>query len=101
VSKQLGRSGTSIGANVWEADHAFTDADFANKVAIARKESSECEYWLTLAARVGLLTKPIADALLAEANELTRILSAVVLKTQQHLAKSAQSTKRPIVRPAR
>jgi len=44
VGKQLCRSGTSIGANIREADAALTDADFAHKMSIARKEASEAEY---------------------------------------------------------
>src|SRR3972149_951585 len=56
VGKQLGRSGTSVGANVWEADVALTDSDFANKISIARKEASEAQYWLQLATRSRLIS---------------------------------------------
>ena len=41
IAKQLGKAATSIGANVWEADAALTDSDFAHKISIARKEASE------------------------------------------------------------
>ena len=54
VGKQLGRSATSIGANVWEADAAQTDSDFAHKISIARKEASETQYRLELSHRAGL-----------------------------------------------
>ncbi len=86
VAKQLGRSGTSVGANVWEADHAHSDAKFAQKISIARKESSETEYWLTLTERTGLAPSNVATPLLKEAGELTRILAAIVVRTQQHIA---------------
>jgi len=85
VGKQLARSGTSIGANVWEADHAHTDTDFAYKISLARKESSETQYWLTLARRAHLLRAEVADPLSAEAEELMRILAAMVIKTQRNL----------------
>src|SRR5438552_2007463 len=56
VGKQLARSGTSIGANICEANHAFTDAEFAHRCSIARKESSETDYWLRLCHRCDLLS---------------------------------------------
>jgi four helix bundle protein len=56
VARQLGRAGTSIGANVWEADVALTEADFANKVGIARKEANETQYWLELGRRCDMLS---------------------------------------------
>lgn len=48
VAKQLLRSGTSIGANVWEAQSAESRADFIHKLKISAKEASETEYWLRL-----------------------------------------------------
>jgi four helix bundle protein len=48
LSKQLLRSGTSIGANVREAEHAQSKADFIHKMSIALKEANETEYWLDL-----------------------------------------------------
>jgi len=55
IGKQLGRAATSIGANVWEADAALTDSEFAHKISIARKEACETEYWLDLARTAELL----------------------------------------------
>lgn len=85
ITKQFGRSATSIGANVWEADHSLTDSEFAHKISISCKESAETEYWLTLASRAGLLPVAAAEPLLTEAGELTRILGTIVRRTQQHL----------------
>jgi four helix bundle protein len=48
VAKQLLKSGTSIGANIWEAQHAESRADFIHKLKIAAKEANETEYWLLL-----------------------------------------------------
>ena len=85
VAKQLGRSACSIGANVWEADAALTDSDFAHKTSIARKEASETQYWLELTKRSRLLPEGTCSSLAHEAEELTRILSTIVRKTQQHM----------------
>ncbi len=85
VGKQVIRSGTSIGANVREADSAFTDADFAYCCNIARKEACETHYWLQLCERTGMLAGEELDAAIGEADELVRILSTVVKATQQHI----------------
>jgi len=83
VGKQLGRSGTSVGANVWEADVALTDSDFANKISIARKEASEAQYWLQLATRSRLITTEEFNELHNEAFELGSVLGTIVRKTQE------------------
>ena len=90
VAKQLGKAATSIGANVWEADAALTEADFAHKMSIARKEASETQYWLELAKSCELLPAETHDGLLNEAKELTGILATIVRKTQQHLRRGAR-----------
>ncbi len=86
VGRQLIRSGTSIGANVHEADHALTEADFAHKCSIARKEASETLYWLELCERAGLIPRDRIGHLAQEADEILRILSTIVKRTQQHMA---------------
>ena len=86
IGKQLVRSGTAIGANVFEADHAMTEAEFARKCSIARKEASESEYWLQLCRETGLATAQDTARLIDEAGELTRILAAIVRTTQRYLA---------------
>ncbi len=57
LSKQLLRSGTSIGANVSEGTYAQSRADFINKMNIALKEASESEYWITLLYKSELIDK--------------------------------------------
>ncbi|MFH1826095.1 MAG: four helix bundle protein [bacterium] len=84
--RQLVRSGTSIGANMEEADGATSKKDFVNKVAIARKEARETHYWLRLIQRAELVpnesNKMELGKLIQEANELMRILSAIVNKAK-------------------
>ena len=55
ISKQLLRSGTSIGANIHEAKYAVSKADFINKMHLSLKEASETEYWLIVLERTGYL----------------------------------------------
>lgn len=59
LSKQLLRSGTSIGANITEANGAISKADFSNKISIAYKESLETKYWLSLMKDSGLIDDSI------------------------------------------
>ena len=55
MSKQILRSGTSIGANIHEAQYAISNADFIHKLTISLKEASETEYWLIILTRTGYL----------------------------------------------
>ena|ERR1043165_9543210 len=82
LGKQLARSGTSIGANVSEADQGFTDAEFAHRCSIARKEASETHYWLRLCQRKRLLTPAQTTQPLQECQELSKILTTIVKKCQ-------------------
>ena len=85
IAKQLGKAATSIGANVWEADAALTDSDFAHKISIARKEAAETRYWLELTRRAELLPVKTQETLAGEATELVKILGTIVRKTQEHI----------------
>ena len=77
MSKQVLRSGTSIGANVKEAIRAQSKADFNNKMHIAMKEASETEYWLELLEETDYLTKAQAESILSDCVELIKILMAI------------------------
>ena len=57
ISNQIGRSGTSIGANIREAQYAHGKADFVSKLQIALKEASETGYWLELLYRTGYISQ--------------------------------------------
>lgn len=77
MSKQLLRSGTSIGANVRESIYAQTRADFNTKMYIALKEASESAYWIELLERTEYLTATQAKSILDDCNELIKILSSI------------------------
>ena len=77
LSKQLLRSGTSIGANVSEAQRGQSKADFSAKMCIALKEANEAQYWLKLLYRTEYLTKTQFDSLDRDVYELLSILTAI------------------------
>lgn len=87
IGRQLIRSGTSVGANVREADAALTDAEFAHKCSLSRKEANEAHYWLILCEKANLLQGDELRRLMQEADELVRILGAIVRTTQEYLKK--------------
>jgi four helix bundle protein len=74
LSKQILRSGTSIGANIEEAYQGESKLDFIHKLAIANKEAFETHYWLRLLRDSGFLEEKIANSLLADCDELQRML---------------------------
>ena len=78
LSKQILRSGTSIGANVYEATQAYTHADFSHKMSIALKESVETEYWLELLAETDFISKAEFQSMYRDNKELTRLLTAIL-----------------------
>jgi len=73
---QLMRSGTSIGANIHEAQYAHGKADFISKLEIALKEANETEYWLELLFETGYLTEQIYRPLQQECGTIRRMLIA-------------------------
>lgn len=77
--KQLAESGTSIGANVGEADEALTKADKRKSFVIARKESGEARYWLRLIQR-RWDSRPIIQELIDEVRELICIMNTIINK---------------------
>ena len=77
VAKQLLKSGTSIGANVFEAQHPESNADFIHKMKLAMKEASETLYWLQIIERSG--NYPVKSSLKGMVGELMRILSRIIL----------------------
>ena len=83
LGKQLLRSGTSVGANVEEAQAGQSRADFASKMCIALKEARESAYWLRLMTRSGLLRNEDGRKLLREAVELSNILGAILAKLRR------------------
>ena len=74
ISKQIVRSGTSIGANINEANYGQSKADFISKLHISLKETAETEYWLRLLVKSELLTVEEGESLLKDCLEIKRVL---------------------------
>jgi four helix bundle protein len=85
LSKQLIRSGTSIGANIEEAIAAQSKKDFLSKMSIALKEARETHYWLRIIQDSGLADGLEAEAHLPACQELVRLLSSITLTTRKNL----------------
>ena len=83
LSKQLLRSGTSIGANVREASNAESNADFIHKLAIAQKECDETSYWLELLYETEFINKIEFDSINNDANELLKIIRSIILSSKK------------------
>ena len=81
IAKQLLRSGTSMGANIFEAQNAESRADFIHKMKIAAKEASETLYWLLLCERSE--TYPFNQALPNDLAEIIRILSRIIATSKR------------------
>ena len=83
MANQVLRSGTSISANISESVYAASKPDFINKLQIARKEANETKNWLNLLIGGNWIEKKIYDSLLADVEELLRILGASVKTARQ------------------
>jgi four helix bundle protein len=84
LSKQLLRSGTSVGANIVEANGAISRADFSAKISIAYKESLETKYWLDLLKETNLLDEKLHFSLRNNADELSKILYSILKTIRIH-----------------
>ena len=91
LSKQLLRCGTSIGANLAEAECAISRKDFLSKVYIALKECAETKYWLELLNETGYLTDAQFQSVYSDCEELRKMLSATT-KTVSSTLNSPHST---------
>jgi len=93
LSKQMLRSGTSIGAMMREAKFAQSRADFVNKASIALKEANETLYWIELLHDSEYIDELSFNSLHQEADELTAILASIVKTTKENTTKydNAQS----------
>lgn len=87
LSKQVLRSGTSIGALVREAEHAQSKADFINKMSIALKEANETQYWIELLFRSDYISKESFDSLNPDIEELLKLLVSIVKTSRSNLNK--------------
>ncbi len=78
LSKQLLRSGTSVGAMVREAEFAETKSDFKHKMAIAQKEMNETIYWLALLNETGYLTQAEFNSINEDAVEIIKLITSII-----------------------
>ena len=83
LSKQLLRSGTSIGANVREAEHAESKADFIHKLSIALKEANETEYWLDLLKETSYLNNSEYISIQVDIKEILKLLTSIIKTSKQ------------------
>ena len=77
LSKQILRSGTSIGANVSEAQRGQSKADFIAKMSIALKEANETQYWLKLLYRTEFISRSQYESIHKDIDELLKLLTAI------------------------
>ena len=82
IRAQIVKAGTSVGANMEEADGAYSKRDFRNKVSISRKEAKETRFWLRLISGIYIPADEIAGDI-QETTELIRIMSKILQKTEQ------------------
>lgn len=82
VSKQLLRSGTSIGANIREAFDGKSSKDFVHKLAIAQKECDDALYWLALSLATNYLTRKWHNSISEDAIELLKIITKSILTVE-------------------
>lgn len=85
LSKQLLRSGTSVGAMVREAEHAETKNDFKHKMGIAQKEINETIYWLELLKETDYLTNDQYESINNDAVEIIKLITAILKSTKANI----------------
>jgi len=91
LSKQLLRSGTSIGANIREGKYAQRDKDFISKLSIALKEASETEYWLEL-LKDEYLSEDEVNSLLTDLIQIIKILTSIIKTMKKKLSLKKEIT---------
>jgi four helix bundle protein len=85
LSKQLLRSGTSVGAMVREAEHAESKSDFKHKIGIAQKEINETIYWLELLKETGYLSIKEFESINADAIEIIKVITSIIKTTKSNI----------------
>ncbi len=83
LSKQLLRSGTSIGANIAEAQQAQSRPDFISKLNIALKEAVETDYWLRLLQATDFLSQVEFDSIFSDCRELEKLLTSIIKTSKE------------------
>jgi four helix bundle protein len=85
LSKQLLRSGTSVGAMIRESEHSESKADFVHKLAIAQKEINETIYWLELLLATEYLSQSQFDSINTDAVEIIKLITSIIKTTKTHI----------------
>ena len=93
LAEQLAASGSSVGANIAEADEAMSVKDFRKCLAIATKELAETRFWLRLIVRRDWLPAPRLEPLLAELGEIKRVIGSILIRTAR--PRSSAASNRP------
>ena len=88
ISKQLLRSGTSIGANTEEAIGASSAADFVNKLSIAYKEARETKYWIRLLRETEFLSEQEALSILTDLEDISNIIAKIQITTKNNRSRN-------------
>jgi four helix bundle protein len=94
IAGQLGRAGTSVGANYRAACRARSKKEFVAKIGIVEEEADECEYWFELTMESGTLPVRKVTELFQEAGELRRIMAASAKSARASLARSGRAENR-------
>jgi len=89
MSKQLLRSGTSIGANVSEAQQAQSVMDFLSKMSISLKEAYESDYWLRLLYKTDYLKEDEYKLFISECRGIIKLLVSIIKSTKENLSKTS------------
>ena len=84
MSRQILKSGTSIGANVKEGEFAQSTSDFISKMSIALKEAGETEYWLELLCETDYITAAQYDSMKTDCKEIIRLLTSIIKSTKSN-----------------
>lgn len=87
ITDQIIGSGTSVGANLFEADEAMSTKDFTKCIAIALKELNETRFWIRLITRQGWIAPDRLEPFLDETTELKKILGSIIARTKQRTSK--------------
>jgi len=91
MSKQIVRSGTSIGANVFEAVYAQSKADFVSKLSISLKEASETSFWLLVLSKTDYIDQKVYSSMRGDLDEIIRILISSIKTTRKNEKYSNES----------
>ena len=86
LSKQILRSGTSVGAMIREAQNAESKMDFVHKLAIAQKECDETIYWMELMVQSDYISKEAFESVSAEAEQVLKMIKSAILTTKRNIA---------------